>query len=46
MILFEANKAKVFYGLINDPELHAAVEEDSEEEEDKEKPKVTYFLLS
>lgn len=37
---FEANNAKVFYGLIHDPELNAAVEEDSDEEEDKEKPKV------
>ena len=30
----------MFYGLIHDPELNAALEEDSDEEEDKEKPKV------
>ncbi|XP_065052101.1 transcription initiation factor TFIID subunit 5-like isoform X2 [Rhopilema esculentum] len=34
-----ANNAKVFYGLIHDPELNASLEEDSDEEEDKEKPK-------
>ena len=35
----------MFYGLIHDPELNAAVEEDSDEEEDKEKPKVNELLL-
>ena len=36
----------MFYGLIHDPELNAAIEEDSDEEEDKEKPKVPYLLQS
>ena len=45
-LFFLANKAKVFYGLLKEPELNVPLDEDEEEPEDKPKASCSTQLLS
>lgn len=53
LLFLTANKSKVFFGLLHDPELLAALADDGDSDEDKdevamdnkEKPKVWFLFI-
>ena len=45
-VYFTANKAKLYYGLLKEPELNVTLEDEDEGQDAEEKPKVGHPILS